>query len=252
MNTSFNLFIWNVGNPSLSRAKNQCAFFATCNSDIFILTETKDSIGCKYIKDFFIQNGFFVDYKIPSNKFDYGVIIASKTTFHISPFINTCTYLTNRISSILINVNDKTFEIISLYVPSRDASKEKIIRKQKFIEQIILSLQISKSPHISRFICGDLNILEKSHVPHYSTFKYWEYKFYDNILDLNFIDCFKYMNPNTLDYSWIGRTGNGYRYDYAFCESSIESHILNCFFLHSPRLDKLSDHSALILEMGIL
>lgn len=109
MRNILKLFIQNIGNPSLSRAKQQCEFFDKNNSDIFILTETKDSAGCVYIKNFFIQNGFFVDYKIPSDRFDYGVIVASRIRFNTSSFIDTCTYLQNRISSILIKFNDKNW-----------------------------------------------------------------------------------------------------------------------------------------------
>lgn len=249
MKNNLKLFIWNIGNPSLSRAKQQCDFFSTYRSDIFILTETKDSIGCSYIKDFFIQNGFFVDYKTPSDKFDYGVIIASNLKFYTSPFLSACKYLPSRISSIMINFNGIDYEIISLYIPSRDASKEKIVRKQKFVEQIISSLSINKYSNMHRIICGDFNILEKSHIPHYTNFKQWEYKFYDDLLALGYMDCFKLKNPNTLEYSWVGRTGNGYRYDYAFCSMNLTANISNCFFIHTPRLSKLSDHSALIVEL---
>lgn len=251
MNSSLKFFIWNIGNPSIIRAKKQCIFFSKLNTDIFILTESKDSAGCQYIKDFFIKNNFFVDYKIPLNKFDYAVIVASKYKFNISTFINTCDYLPNRISSILLNINKKYFEIISLYVPSRNSSKEKILRKKTFLNQIITSLKIEHSQNINRIICGDLNILERTHIPHYSTFREWEYTFYDDIINLGFIDCFKLKNPNVLDYSWIGRTGNGYRYDYAFCNKSLSNNILNCFFIHEPRINKLSDHAALILNIKI-
>lgn len=250
MTTTLKFFIWNIGNPSLERAKKQCELFINYSADIFVLTETKNSDGCKYIKDFFESNNFFIDYKIPANRFDYGVIIASKIKFLYSNFIDSCTYLLNRISSINIVINNKKLDIISLYVPSRDSSKEKILRKKSFLTQILSSLENNNSLS-NTILCGDFNILEKSHIPHYSSFRKWEYDFYDNLVHLNFIDCFKYKNPNSYDYSWFGKNGNGYRYDYIFCNNSLVSSIHDCYFFHQPRIDKLSDHSVLIFNLTI-
>ena len=66
---------------------------------------------------------------------------------------------------------------------------------------------------------------------------------------MDFIDTYKIKNPNQLEYSWVGRTGNGYRYDYAFFHKNSSLNLIDCFFLHTIRENKLSDHSALILKI---
>ena len=45
----------NIGNPSLERARKQCLWLEGRQEDIFVLTETRESRGCEYIKNFFGQ-----------------------------------------------------------------------------------------------------------------------------------------------------------------------------------------------------
>jgi len=52
-------------------------------------------------------------------------------------------------------------------------------------------------------------------------------------------------------YSWIGKTGNGYRYDHCFVSNVLLPATKNSFYLHESRLRKLSDHSALITELSL-
>ena len=50
-------------------------------------------------------------------------------------------------------------------------------------------------------------------------------------------------------FSWVGRTGDGCRYDHAFCSRELAGLVTSCQYVHRPRSDKLSDHSALTLHL---
>ena len=50
---SLNILTINIGNPSLDRARNQVKWLEQRFEDIFVLTETKESEGCKYIANYF-------------------------------------------------------------------------------------------------------------------------------------------------------------------------------------------------------
>jgi exonuclease III len=55
-------------------------------------------------------------------------------------------------------------------LPSRDSSQEKIDKKKRFLESLTNALKIA--PRFSmRIFCGDLNILEPNHIPHYPFFE---------------------------------------------------------------------------------
>jgi exodeoxyribonuclease-3 len=52
-------------------------------------------------------------------------------------------------------------------------------------------------------------------------------------------------------HSQVGRTGDGYRYDHAFCSRSLVDVLRTCDYVAEPRLSRLSDHSALTVRLSI-
>ncbi|KKQ21461.1 MAG: hypothetical protein A3G45_00040 [Candidatus Staskawiczbacteria bacterium RIFCSPLOWO2_12_FULL_37_15] len=141
-------------------------------------------------------------------------------------------------------------EIIGAYIPSRDKSFEKIQRKKKFIKNLGKSF-LTYSNDYFRIFCGDFNILEKEHIPHYNFFEKWEYDFYNSLINHGLFDSFRYLNPQKKDYSWVGRTGDGYRYDHCFVSKDLLPFVKECYYLHNPRNERLSDHSAIILKLNL-
>lgn len=68
----------------------------------------------------------------------------------------------------------------------------------------------------------------------------------------NFLfDSFRHLNPQKKDYSWVGRTGDGYRYDHCFVSNDLSSSVEKCYYLHEPRNERLSDHAAIILNLNL-
>lgn len=255
MKDTIKIVTLNIGNPSIERAKKQVEWIKSRDEDIYFLTETKNSDGCRYIEDSFsdpqinmLSNQYDMNVSFPKSiTGDYGVmclskgqIISSSSPFELDDQYF-CRFLEND-----IKIKGQTLHTICLYVPSRDQSYEKIIRKKVFLEKSLE--RIKKLNNSCNIICGDLNILDRAHVPHYSVFKEWEYKFYDELINLGYIDVYKYSNPYKTDYSWVGRTGDGYRYDYCFVNESLSNRIKECSFVHETRNDKLTDHSGLRVE----
>ena len=62
-------------------------------------------------------------------------------------------------------------------------------------------------------------------------------------------DAFRHLHPTAAEYSWVGRTGDGYRLDHAFCSARLAPASSGCRYLHEPRADGLSDHSALTADL---
>jgi exodeoxyribonuclease III len=71
------------------------------------------------------------------------------------------------------------------------------------------------------------------------------------VADYGFIDTYRYLHPDTVEHSWVGRTGDGYRYDHAFCSAALGATIADCRYVHQPREDRLSDHSALTARLNL-
>jgi len=248
MNTA-SFFCWNIANPSIERAKKQLLWLIKRSEDFFILTEVKNSKGCLFIKEYFQRLGYNVIFpKIEGN--EYGVMLISKHILDASPFSKYIDYLPFRAASAQTKLSQGTLDIIGLYVPSRDRSIKKTERKRKFLTNVLYALKNAPKSELRIFL-GDLNILEPSHIPHYSFFEQWEYDFYDNLIDNGLKDAFRHTNPDSQEYSWVGRTGDGYRYDHCFVSDNLLSKIRECYYLHEPRDIKLSDHSAIITKINL-
>lgn len=250
----------NIGNPSLERAQRQCQWLENQDCDILILTETKNSQGCHYIYEYFFNKGgdlFTLDspkrYDVAfplSNTGDLGVMLISKYEINNTKYyFDQKSRFYSRQAKSSIEIENKCFFFNSIYVPSRDKSDDKIQRKKEFLEY--LKNEIRKQPSCKSLIAGDFNLLDKHHIPHYSSFFKWEYDFYDFMIENQYVDAYRLSNPQKQDHSWYGRTGDGYRYDYIFVSSDMAKDIIRCDFLHESRLNKLTDHSALYLEINI-
>lgn len=250
----------NIGNPSLERAKKQCEWLERRPEDIFVLTETKESRGCEYIKEYFRQYAYNFFTMNTTEKYfvnapksqtgDLGVILISKYEIqHNDNFFPDTSIYFSRQTEARINLGEKAIHVVGLYVPSRDRSEGKVLRKKRYIDS--MEMYLKESTKVNKIIMGDLNILERTHIPHYSTFYEWEYHFYDAFLEAGYVDAFRYGHPDTKEYSWVGRTNDGYRYDYCFVSSDLGEKILDCQYIHETRGMHITDHSAITIEVAV-
>jgi len=242
------IFCWNIQNPSEQRAGKQAEWLRKRPENVLVLTETKRSEGCMLLEKYFQAFGYKVFTRWPENG-EYGVMIVSKLAMKISSPSKSIDFLPSRLVAVTAPLLPNELEIIGVYVPSRDSSDEKIRKKKTFLQQLTAIVN-QRSPQKPRVFCGDLNILEPDHVPYYPFFEQWEYDFYRSLTQGGMVDAFRHLNPNTQEYSWVGRTGDGYRYDHCFVSSELAPLLRKTFYLHEPREQKLSDHSALIIVMG--
>lgn len=245
---NLSIFIWNIANPSLRRAGKQAEWIHKRKEDIFVLTEIKTSRGCLFLKKYFEAYGYYVLFPDIEDK-EYGSMIVSKIPLS-GGTLKYMAFIPSRAMCGKFSFFDKDIEIVGIYAPSRDASERKIKKKKLFLRALLDALQKSNlnNPHI---VCGDFNVLEPNHNPHYPFFKDWEYDFYSQLSKHQLSDAWRFLYPSKQEYSWIGKTGDGYRYDHCFVSNVLLSTIKNSFYLHEPRLQKLSDHSALITELHL-
>lgn len=243
------VFCWNIANPSIQRAGQQADWLRKRKENILVLTEAKRSQGCIFLERYFQAYGYNVIFPKPKEN-EYGVMIVSKLPLRANNFSDSISYLCSRVTSTTVQLQDETLEVIGVYVPSRDASYDKIQKKKLFLKVLAEALA-SNTRSEKRIFCGDLNILEPDHIPHYPFFEDWEYDFYHALAKYQLNDAFRCLNPNDQEYSWVGRTEDGYRYDHCFVSTDLLSSVRACYYLHQPRIDKLSDHSAMIMELSL-
>ncbi len=247
----YSFFCWNIQNPSVERAVKQSQWLRKRPEQVFVLTETKASKGCLFLENYFRAYGYHVLFPKPEGK-EYGVMIVSKIPFKESSSFQFTHPIQSRTTAVELSFPAGVIELIGTYVPSRDVSEEKISRKKTFLAA--MSDAFAQSPRTPlRLFVGDLNILEPDHEPAYPFFQSWEYDFYENLKSQGLIDAFRSLHPNQTEYSWVGKRGDGYRYDHAFVSEGLHKQLTECFYVHEPRgaAMRLSDHSAIVTQISL-
>ncbi|QMU73938.1 endonuclease/exonuclease/phosphatase [Streptacidiphilus sp. P02-A3a] len=237
-----------MGGPSPERAGRQLAWLAQRPEQVLVLTETTPGDGCAFLADRFTSAGYAVAYPVP-DKGERGVMIVSRLPMAEASPLSTA-YLPYRAVSATVKTQAGPVDVLGLYVPSRDASPAKIERKQRFLDG--LQATIAHGSASGRVVLGDFNILEPDHDPRYATFRPFEYGFYSWLGDNGYHDAFRRLHPGDREYSWVGRTNDGYRYDHAFVSDPLSGLVDDCTYVHEPRtVTRLSDHSGLSLRLAV-
>jgi exodeoxyribonuclease-3 len=246
--SSIRILNWNIRNPSIRRAKLQATWILEANADVVILTEAKYSEGCVFLRDYLESHGFRVVLPNPKDK-DYCVLVGARG-LDVRTLEHNLGFLPHRTISVRCKALSGDINITGLYVPSRGPLERRNIDKREFQDQFSAFLGIlTQSAKATNIIAGDLNVVERTHIPHYSVFGEWEYRFYESFSKHSLVDAYRLLYPDALEYSWFGRQGDGYRFDHFFVSDSMSDDVVKCSYIHSARVSGLSDHSAMWLEM---
>jgi exodeoxyribonuclease-3 len=241
---------FNLNRPSTQRAERQLAYLAGRPEHVLVLTETAPSAGCDLLADRFRSAGHHVLFPRPPEPGERGVMLVSRLALRPSPV--RFGYLPHRAVAATVDTAAGPLEIVGLYVPSRDATPEKTARKRQFLAECRRAIPAGPAEG-GRLVIGDFNVLEPDHRPRYGTFQAFEYDFYRWLGDAGYADAFRTLYPGAAEYSWVGRTGDGYRYDHAHLSAGLAGALTACRYLHEPRTapDRLTDHSALSLHLAV-
>jgi exonuclease III len=238
---------WNIRNPSFLRATKQCRYIEHLRPHIILLTELRSGSGLKYFEQRLSYLGYQLFYEYPGD--DYFVLIAS--IYEASEIPMKTDFMPHRIKGIVTR-GDIEGTFIGIYVPSRGPKERRNVNKKMFQESVMRFLDALKEKRgvKNTIIGGDLNVIDPSHIPKYSIFGEWEYDFYNKFIEIGMKDAFKLVNTQQ-DYSWFGREGDGYRFDHFFVSEDLKEKVIKCYYDHSVREKRLSDHSSMILELKL-
>ncbi len=247
--TQIRLLNWNIRNPALPRARQQADWLIQTDANVIILTEAKYSQGCRFLSDWLSSYGFTLFFPQPSTT-DYCVIVAIKDLPYEKRELDV-PFLSHRLVSLCCETAIGKVHIVGTYVPSRGPKERRNQDKRQFQTQAIQVLR-NKPRAIggSRIIlAGDLNVIERNHIPHHAVFGEWEYEFYETFTQNGWMDAYRYLHPDSLEYSWFGRKGEGYRFDHIFISDGLAPYVTACQYTHEVRMAGLSDHSAMFLTL---
>lgn len=157
----------------------------------------------------------------------------------------------------LITTVFEGFVIVNCYVPN---GATRLAFKLNFMDKLVNYLLRLNKQFTNVFLCGDTNIAHKEvdvnkpkQVCKKSGFLIEERQFLDKILKSGFVDTYRLIHPNDVQYTWRSYKSRSasddygwkFRFDYIFCSGHIQNNVVSC---SSPDLI-FSDHLPVILEV---
>lgn len=243
----------NIGAASVERARRQLAWLQNRLEDVFILTETSSGPGTQIILDHYRKLGFAVKHVVDPTG-DRGVALISRIQFRSDQTITLAGVSLPSRTVIATLSTTPAIYVVGIYVPSRDRSVEKTDKKRHFMESLLQSL-IKLPLEVRRCLIlgGDYNVIDRDHQPQYRIFLPFERDFLSELERLGINDAHKLCNPGFQAYTWVGRTEDGYRYDYFNVGAGLTEKVRTLEYDHSTRTgaQRITDHSAAVLEINI-
>lgn len=150
----------------------------------------------------------------------------------------------------------KNFAVVNAYIPNGNSRLDFKMQYLSALNKYLADL--AKKYFV---LCvGDFNIAHNEidltnpkECKNKSVFLPIERDAFSAILNVGYLDCFRYLKPNEIKYSWRsyrtmnveGYTGWQYRIDYALITSNLKQKLANCDILNLP----YSDHLPVIVEL---
>lgn len=245
------LMMMNAQHSSPGRARRQADWLAAQEgADIVVITEVSSGPGGDSLASSLTERGYHSIVAPPSGIRDYRTILASRdATMEAAP--SGVGVLPHRAPAATVTAGGQQIGLLGLYVPSRGPKERRNEDKRAFQAAVTQVLP----GFLARFdgpviVAGDLNVIEPGHRPHYPVFGSWEYDFYRSFAAAGMTDAYRARRPSDAGHSWLGRGGNGYRFDHAFITSAHAWLVRDCGYLHEPRQQGLTDHAAMSLALG--
>lgn len=246
------LVSWNVNGIRAAHQKGFDNFFDSINADIFCIQETKMQDG-----QFNLTKKNYFNYINSAEKKGYsGTSIWTK----YKP-INVFYGINNKEfdnEGRVITIELDKFYLINVYTPNSKRDLERLeyrVSWEENFRKYILKLE----NHKPVIICGDLNVahneidLKNPNTNRKSAgFTDEERREFTNLLELGFVDSFRYKYPDKVEYSWWSymmkaREKNiGWRIDYFVVSDKLKNNIVDAK-IHQDIFG--SDHCPVSLEI---
>lgn len=227
------LCAWNIQAGGGSRALSIVKVLVKSKSNILILNEFRNNDTGVNLRNWLLKADFRHQAVTNAAKNENSVLIASRLPFDSEAYPDSDVEYSNNI----IGAHFSAFSVIGVYLPHK--------KKHKLLEYITDVVDKSDQPYI---IGGDYNT-GVNHVDQKGK-SFWYTDQLEKLKKADYKDAFRLVNGDVEEYSWYSHQGNGYRYDHIFVDDTLSGLVTNCYYDHEWRLDKMSDHSPMFLELG--
>lgn len=224
----------NIRHGGGARVKSILNAIEVHNPDILLLTEFRNNDNGNLIRRSLKENGYVYQEVGEASPKVNTLLLVSKIPFTVCKNFSNLESHSHR----LIMGSFETFKILGYYFPQGED------KFPVFDELILMLKEQQKEPFIA---LGDLNTGKHYQDENGKTFiaadKIDEVEQYS-------VDAWRLFHKDKKEYSWFSHQGNGFRIDQAFATASMADRLSDVRYSHIEREDKISDHSAMIIEFS--
>ena len=234
------LLTWNILQGGGKRAVGIADELEAINPDIVTLHEFRNGKSAPIILDALNKLGLDHQQLAQSSAAKNTVMVAARVPFDTHEWADDldptlCVHAQFQLSESSLD----TLDIFAGHLPQKRAQ----------VPYLDTLGKLSASEFEAALIIGDLNCgipFEDS-----ETKSFVNTHMFQNLLRNGWADSWRTRNPDAREYSWISSRGNGYRYDHCLATEKADKLINKIGYLHNVREERLSDHSAMLIELKL-
>ena len=248
---------YNVNGIRAAVRKGFIDWLKVANPDVICLQEikaNKEQLDLQLFED----AGYKYHYWFSAEKKGYsGVAILSKT--EPNQVIYGADFDLASSEGRIIQADFDSVSVVSLYLPS-GTNDLRLDLKFEFMDNFFRYIDTLKKENPNLVVCGDYNICHQEmdiHNPkglkNVSGFLPEERQWMSKFIENDFIDSFRELNPNKVQYSWWSYRANarnnnkGWRLDYLMATKNLQHRLQRAYILPEA---KHSDHCPVVLELS--
>lgn len=235
------IMTWNILRGGSNRLTEILGTIQDHNPDILVLTEYH--VG-KKLDTKLKELGWNFQYDSEPGENINGILIASK-----EPIIKCSNALYD------INLPERWLEVtlphrglsvLGVYVPDARKDEKDTRKKAAFLESVLKFA--AERINTQSIILGDFNTglkVDAEGTP------FVRAEYLNQLSKIGWIDCWRLRYPNAREFTWYSHARNGFRLDYCYATPMVNTHIDTATYSHKERLESVSDHSSLILDIRL-
>lgn len=223
---------WNIRQGGGSRLKKIRTYLNLSGAKILVLSEFRNNMSGLNLRHSLLLNGFRFQAVSHAKMDANSVLIASKLPFNSALFPNSDA----EYSANVIMAEFDVFQLYGCYLPHK--------KKHKLFDLLLNQTKEGKPAIITGDLNSGINGLDQKGD------SFWYEDEMKALHEQGMKDAFREKNGDVKEYSWLSPQGNGYRYDHFLVDEALVPVVKACYYDHEVIEDKLSDHSAMFLEMG--
>lgn len=218
-------------------------------ADVYVFSEFRDTPTGAFIRETLERKGYMFQSYSRGHRGN-GVLVAAREPF--DPVHNPAGLPEDGYPNAMIECVFAQLHVIGVYLPGQD-------RKRPHLEYLISLARIMDEHEIPAIIIGDFNsgrnetdieanVGKTQLADEFSTADLY------GLLERQWREAWLHKHPDKREFSWYPRMGpplrkNGWRLDKAFISRALLPRMRNAFYDHDFRLEGLTDHSALIVDL---